>query len=164
MAQAEIFTRVQQYLQDKGYRVVATDFERPWGGFFVIDEQQSEKFIREFFPEADAPTLMAGGKISPKFLVVAPQKRLSWQYHFRRAERWRVMEGPVGIAISQTDQQPDPGIYRAGEVITLAQGTRHRLIGLDEWGVVAEIWQHTKPGQPSDEEDIVRVQDDFQRE
>jgi hypothetical protein len=25
----------------------------------------------------------------------------------------------------------------------LQQGERHRLVGLEEWGVVAEIWQHT---------------------
>jgi hypothetical protein len=39
---------------------------------------------------------------------------------------------------------------------------RHRLIGLDDFGVVAEIWQHTD-AIPSDEEDIIRVQDDFGR-
>jgi hypothetical protein len=45
----------------------------------------------------------------------------------------------------------------------LKQGERHRLIGLDGWGIVAEIWQHTNAQQPSDEDDIVRVQDDFGR-
>ncbi|MEM6380230.1 MAG: phosphoheptose isomerase, partial [Bacteroidota bacterium] len=79
------------------------------------------------------------------------------------AERWRVLEGPVGVAISETDEQPDPGVYQSDDVIVLAQGTRHRLIGLEGWGVVAEIWQHTDPNEPSDESDIVRVQDDFQR-
>ena len=42
------------------------------------------------------------------------------------------------------------------------QGVRHRLIGLDDYAVVAEIWQHTDK-IPSDEEDIIRVQDDFGR-
>jgi hypothetical protein len=42
-------------------------------------------------------------------------------------------------------------------------GQRHRLIGLDQWGVVAEIWQHTDSENPSDESDIVRLQDDFGR-
>ena len=54
-------------------------------------------------------------------------------------------------------------IYREGDQITLKQGERHRLIGLDNYGVVAEIWQHTDKNNPSDEEDIVRVQDDFGR-
>jgi hypothetical protein len=36
-------------------------------------------------------------------------------------------------------------------------------VGLNEWGVLAEIWQHINPAHPSDEDDIVRVQDDFGR-
>ena len=50
-----------------------------------------------------------------------------------------------------------------GELISLEQGERHRLLGLHDWGVVAEIWMHTDPSNPSDEEDIVRLQDDFGR-
>lgn len=102
-------------------------------------------------------------KLSPKFLVVAPEKRLSWQYHFRRAEIWTVISGPVGIAISDTDEQGPVGSYVSGDFIKLQQGERHRLIGLNDWGVVAEIWQHTDASQPSDESDIVRLQDDFGR-
>jgi hypothetical protein len=49
------------------------------------------------------------------------------------------------------------------EIITLQQGERHRLIGLDSWGIVAEIWKHTDYNNPSDEDDIVRLQDDFGR-
>jgi mannose-6-phosphate isomerase len=37
------------------------------------------------------------------------------------------------------------------------KGERHRLIGLASCGVIAEIWQHTDPKDPSDEEDIVRL-------
>jgi mannose-6-phosphate isomerase len=50
-----------------------------------------------------------------------------------------------------------------GETITLKQGERHRLIGLDDWGIVAEIWVHTDVNNPSNEDDIVRLQDDFGR-
>ena len=46
--------------------------------------------------------------------------------------------------------------------VRLVKGERHRLIGLEDYGFVAEIWQHTD-SIPSDEEDIVRVQDDFSR-
>ena len=52
--------------------------------------------------------------------------------------------------------------YGPGDQIKLEQGMRHRLIGLDDYGVVAEIWQHTD-SLPSDEDDIIRVQDDFGR-
>mgnify|MGYP003350752161 CR=1 FL=1 len=44
------------------------------------------------------------------------------------------------------------------------RGERHRLIGTKEgWGMVAEIWQHTVPDHPSDESDIVRLQDDYRK-
>jgi hypothetical protein len=49
------------------------------------------------------------------------------------------------------------------EIVRLNQGQRHRLVGLNSWGMIAEIWQHTDINNPSDEEDIVRVQDDFGR-
>jgi hypothetical protein len=49
------------------------------------------------------------------------------------------------------------------EVVFLKQGERHRLIGTKGWGVVAEIWMHTDANQPSDEDDIVRLQDDYSR-
>jgi mannose-6-phosphate isomerase len=96
-------------------------------------------------------------------LLVAPQARLSWQYHYRRAEIWRVVQGPVGVATSDTDAEGEVQSYAPGDQITLRQGERHRLVGLSGWGVVAEIWQHTDASAPSDEEDIVRVQDDFGR-
>ena len=54
-------------------------------------------------------------------------------------------------------------VYNEGDQITLINGERHRLIGLDDYAVVAEIWQHTDANHPSDEDDIIRVQDDFGR-
>ena len=54
-------------------------------------------------------------------------------------------------------------VYNEGDQIILQKGERHRLIGLDDYSVVAEIWQHTDVNHPSDEDDIIRVQDDFGR-
>ncbi len=45
----------------------------------------------------------------------------------------------------------------------IALGECHRLAGLEDWGVIAEIWQHTDIASPSDEQDIVRVADDHHR-
>ena len=104
-----------------------------------------------------------GGKLSPKILIVQPHARLSWQYHHRRAEIWRVYKGTVGIIQSDDDTQGSIEQYKEGDQIRLAQGERHRLIGLEQEGIVAEIWQHTDANHPSDEDDIVRVQDDFGR-
>lgn len=74
-----------------------------------------------------------------------------------------MVEGTVGIKRSNTDEEGELKEYHPKDQVKLQQGERHRLIGLDGWGIVAEIWQHTDASNPSDEDDIVRVQDDFGR-
>jgi len=69
----------------------------------------------------------------------------------------------AGIVISDTDEQTETENLEIGQVINLKCGERHRLVGTDGFGIVAEIWQHTDKNNPSDEDDIVRVQDDFGR-
>ena len=161
---SDIFESVEQQLTAAGFTISSKDFDRPWGGFFVINESEADKFIESYFPGYTKEQLMIGEKLSPKFLVVAPNKRLSWQYHFRRAEIWRVVSGPVKVAISETDEETPGDFYEDGDIIVLKKGSRHRLIGAPEnYGVVAEIWQHTDPQQPSVEDDIIRLQDDFGR-
>lgn len=158
-----VLKKVQEMLNGLNLPVTKRDFDRPWGGFFVIDEEQTEDFIRLFFPQLNKEELMIGNRLSPKILVVAPGKRLSWQYHHRRAEIWRVIGGHAGVITSDTDHETGLKHLALNETVVLKQGERHRLIGLDEYGVVAEIWQHTQPEHPSDEDDIVRLQDDFGR-
>ena len=159
----EIFDTVAQRLQIEGFKVISRDETRPWGGFFVIDEAQAQQFADTYFDGLDVDSLKIGGKLSPKVLIVAPNTRLSWQYHHRRAEIWQIISGTVGIKTSETDEEGEVKSYQPTNQIKLQQGERHRLIGLDDWGVVAEIWQHTDAENPSDESDIVRVQDDFGR-
>lgn len=157
------FTKTQQYLQDNGFTFERIDFNRPWGGFFVIEEEQATQFCELFYPEEDLELLTKLGKVSPKILVVLPGKRLSWQYHHRRSEVWKLIEGEAGIIRSHTDEQGELETMTIGKKITLECGERHRLVGLDNVGIIAEIWQHVNPDNPSDEDDIVRVQDDFGR-
>ena len=92
-----------------------------------------------------------------------PKARLSWQYHHRRAEMWRVYKGTVGIIRSNDDDQKPLITLNQGDQVRLKQAERHRLIGLEEQALVAELWQHTDPENPSNEEDIIRLQDDFGR-
>jgi mannose-6-phosphate isomerase len=160
---SEVFEKWERILRSEGFEFESTDFDRPWGGFFVIREEDADLFMRTYYPEEDATSLTKGGKVSPKILIVAPGKRLSWQYHHRRSEVWKVVEGIVGVKRSLSDEQGPLILYKEGETIVLHKGERHRLIGLDEVGVIAEIWQHTDPDHPSDENDIVRLQDDFGR-
>jgi mannose-6-phosphate isomerase len=158
-----IFTQAEQLLRREGFTVESEDRDRPWGGFFVIREDESTRFIETFFPHLEPDDFGGFPKLSPKLLMVAPGKRLSWQYHHRRSEVWRVLRGQVGVVVSDTDTEGDLQKLDQGDHISLRKGQRHRLVGLEEWGILAEIWQHTDPDHPSDENDIVRVQDDFGR-
>jgi mannose-6-phosphate isomerase-like protein (cupin superfamily) len=155
---------VENYLTEVGLDISNLDFSRPWGGFFVIDESQADNFIHLYFPHLKKEDLTISGKLSPKILIVAPGQRLSWQYHYRRAEIWKLTAGVAGVVTSETDIEGPLKKLAVGEIIQLTQGQRHRLIGLPEgWGMIAEIWRHTDASHPSDENDIVRVQDDFGR-
>ena len=159
----DYFNSIETLITSFGFKITSKDDQRPWGGFLVIDEQQAQEFSNQFFKGIDVDTLKIGGKLSPKILIVKPKARLSWQYHNRRAEIWQVYKGSAGIITSDSDVETKMKVYNEGDQITLKQGERHRLIGLDDYSVVSEIWQHTSLTHPSDEEDIIRVQDDFGR-
>jgi hypothetical protein len=74
-----------------------------------------------------------------------------------------VVQGPVGIFTSLTNDEGELKTLATGQEVKMQVGERHRLVGLDNWGVVAEIWEHSDPASPSNEDDIVRVKDDFGR-
>ena len=158
----ERYKEIQEEIEGYGFTIVAKDMMRPWGAFLVIKEEQAQDFANRFFDGIDIDTLRVEGKLSPKILIVKPETRLSWQYHHRRAEIWQVYKGEVGIVRSDNDTEGELVNFKEGEQVRLARGERHRLIGLDDYGIVAEIWQHTD-SVLSDEEDIVRIQDDFKR-
>lgn len=156
-----ILPDIQTAIDEAGYTVVETNLGKPWGGYVRLDDADAEAFVRQFFPDLKLETYE---NLSPKFLMVAPGQRLSWQEHERRAERWCVTQGPVGVKINDTPEEPEE-VQRLekGETVEFDAGTCHRLVGLGDWGVVAETWIHTDPRRQSDEEDITRHADDYKR-
>ena len=156
------YKNIEDELNDFGFQIVDSNFKKPWGAYFCIDEKQVQDFSDKFFNDIDVDSLKVKNKLSPKILIVKPNMRLSWQYHNRRAEIWQVYKGQVGVVQSDTDIENELKNYIPGDQIKLSQGERHRLVGLADYGVVAEIWQHTDE-VPSNEEDIIRVQDDYGR-
>ena len=159
----ETFEKVAVLLHQSNFTIVDKDDTRPWGGFYVIDEALASRFAQHYFVEENLNELKITNKLSPKILIVGPNQRLSWQYHHRRAEIWKCIDGTVGVMTSNTDEEDIRHTLQVGGIIKLKQGERHRLMGLDGWGIVAEIWQHTDESNPSDEDDIVRLQDDYSR-
>ena len=154
------YTEIREEIESLGFNVINFDFNRPWGGFLLINESQSQDFINIFFSKEN---LEIEGRLSPKILIVNPNSRLSWQFHNRRKEIWRVYKNSVGIIRSMDNNQNEMEILNEGDIIKFQTEERHRLVGLSDIGVVAEIWIHTDFNNPSDEQDIVRLQDDYSR-
>jgi mannose-6-phosphate isomerase len=107
---------------------------RPWGSFAVLDEGEGFKVKR---------------------LEVLPGKRLSYQYHAHRAEHWVVVKGKARITLDGIES-----IVDEGETVDVPVAARHRIAnGGSERLVLIEIQRGSYLG----EDDIVRLEDDFQR-
>ena len=161
-----IVNQICNYIENSNYNLHSMDDTRPWGAFFRLENKDAEQFIVEFFSDLNLDDIKLSRQdveLSPKILLVSPKQRLSWQYHNRRAEIWRFLaEG--SYARSLTDEIEQISHAESGEVVKFDNQERHRLIGANNsYTIVAEIWQHTDRTNHSDEDDIVRLQDDYNR-
>jgi mannose-6-phosphate isomerase len=155
----------KKYIEAKGYAVADADEAKPWGAYYKLADEDAGAFIDEYFLGRTVQELGRGGSLSPKFLIFEPGKKLSFQYHHRRAEIWRVISGNLIATITDQDTEGEWKTYAPGKELSYGAEARHRAGAPEggEWVVVAEIWQHTDPENPTDEQDIVRLADDFGR-
>ena len=92
-----------------------------------------------------------------KTIHIKPRKRLSLQYHNQRSEYWMLVEGDA-IATTRTEGgELTQTKLRKNELFHVPLGTHHRLES-KKGGVVVEIAMGD-----FDENDIVRIEDDFGR-
>ena len=45
----EYLTKIEQEIISLGFKIESKDFDRPWGGFLVIDEIQAQEFSDKFY-------------------------------------------------------------------------------------------------------------------
>jgi mannose-6-phosphate isomerase-like protein (cupin superfamily) len=88
-----------------------------------------------------------------KLIGVKAKSRLSLQYHTKRKEFWKVVKGP---AVVEIDGKKFTG--KAGDEFEIPTGAKHRLAAKNADVLILEI----SYGQ-FDEDDIVRIEDDFGR-
>ncbi|MDO9055882.1 MAG: mannose-1-phosphate guanylyltransferase/mannose-6-phosphate isomerase [Sulfuricurvum sp.] len=108
---------------------------RPWGTYTVLEDTPGYKIKR---------------------IMVKPGKRLSLQKHFHRNEHWIVLSGTATVTVGEKtfSVHPNESTYiKAGEV--------HRLANL---GKIPLTIIETQVGEYTGEDDIVRIEDDFNRE
>ena len=108
--------------------------KRPWGRFFVLHDEKSYKIKR---------------------IEVDPGQRLSYQYHHKRSESWTIVEGRGLITLNGKDKE-----YVKGETILIPQGVKHRIQNNRKEKVV---FIEVQTGTYFGEDDIVRIEDDYNR-
>ena len=108
--------------------------ERPWGRFFVIHDESNYKLKR---------------------IEIEPGRRLSYQYHNKRSEAWTIVDGNGLITLNGEDNE-----YSKGETVLIPQGVKHRI---ENKGQEKLILIEVQTGSYFGEDDIVRIEDDYNR-
>ena len=109
--------------------------ERPWGKFEVLVDNDYCKVKR---------------------ITVKPDGRLSYQYHHKRSEVWTVVKGIATVTLDD-----EMTLYPYGETILIPQGAKHRV---ENRGMDDLVFIEVQHGSYFGEDDIVRIQDDYNRE
>lgn len=163
ISKQEAIEKVENWLKNLDLEISIKDLERPWGAFWHIKPEKINLFLSLFFPKVKADIKL---DISPKILLISPKEGFSWQYHQRRNEIWKFLS-PVRILLNDTDNIPSEEqikIKNQGEIAKMPVKKRHRAIAPENsYGLIAEIWEHLDSKNPSNEEDVIRVQDDYGR-
>jgi len=128
---------VVEVLKEKGYteHAVHRTTRRPWGSYTVLEKGPGYKI---------------------KKIVVKPGQRLSLQLHHRRSEHWVVLKGRARVRRGE-----DVRIVSVNESLDIPVGVKHRLDNPDDTPLeIIEV----QNGSYLEEDDIIRFDDDFQRE
>lgn len=107
---------------------------RPWGEYWVLDESETHKVKR---------------------ILVNPDSRLSLQYHHHRGEVWTIVSGTATVTLNE-----DISDYTPGQVVQIPKGAHHRVENKTDAPLVFIEVQH---GTYFGEDDIVRIEDDYNR-
>jgi mannose-6-phosphate isomerase-like protein (cupin superfamily) len=90
-----------------------------------------------------------------KRVTVLPGKRLSYQKHFKRLEHWHIVEGS-GLVTLEGKQIS----LITGENITIPCEAAHRIANA---GKVPLVFIEVQHGSYCEEDDILRLEDDYGR-
>lgn len=107
---------------------------RPWGSYTVLEDTPGFKIKR---------------------IEVKPGKRLSLQKHFHRNEHWIVVSGTATVTVGDETR-----LVRPNESTYIKMGEVHRLANE---GRISVVLIEAQVGEYTDEDDIVRIDDDFMR-
>lgn len=109
--------------------------DRPWGKYYVLEDKPHYKLKR---------------------IEVNPGHRLSYQFHHHRQEFWTVIEGEAVVTLDGEEIT-----VKYGESIHIPLGAKHRI---ENRSSALVVFIEVQTGTYFGEDDIVRLQDDYDRE
>lgn len=108
--------------------------QRPWGSFSILDQSETYQV---------------------KKLLINPNSSISLQFHEHRSEHWVVVKGQVEVV-----KGGSKFILKENQSTYVSKGEVHRLLNLSNDTVeIIEV----QTGASIDEEDIIRIKDDYDR-
>ena len=110
---------------------------------------------RDSRPWGTWEVLAIGDRYTVKRIRVLPGQRLSLQYHQHRSEHWTIVQGFAEVELDYVVHQMTPGDH-----IHIPAGALHRVRAL---GSEPLVFLEVQVGEVLDENDIVRVSDDYGR-
>ena len=135
--QSQRIGEITEILRNKGDERVEnhTTVHRPWGSYTIL--QRGKTFMI-------------------KRLTVLPHKRLSLQYHHHRSEHWVVVSG-----MAEVTNGDRTFFVQNGESTFVPAGVKHRLA--NPGAIPLEVIE-VQNGEYLSEDDIIRCDDDYDRE
>lgn len=119
---------------DQGFVFSEHDI-RPWGEYFVLQDTSTCKV---------------------KKILVNPQQRLSYQKHNHRSEHWIILSGKALVVLDDIEYPLEPNQH-----IFIPKGSAHRMVNPDPH--IPLVFIEIQTGDYFGEDDIIRLQDDYQR-
>ena len=108
--------------------------ERPWGRYSIIEDNNNYKIKR---------------------IEVNPKSRLSYQYHMQRSESWTIIKGQGIVTLDGVEHK-----ISAGESIKINKEAKHRIQNPSD---TILVFIEVQTGTYFGEDDIVRIEDDYNR-
>ncbi|HPO48880.1 MAG TPA: mannose-1-phosphate guanylyltransferase/mannose-6-phosphate isomerase [Spirochaetota bacterium] len=108
---------------------------RPWGSYTILD---------------------AGKNYQVKQLMINPKQKISLQYHKHRSETWTVVEGVAEVQLGEEIRTLHPS-----ESIFIPANINHRItnpLSIESLKVI-----EVQTGRYLEEDDIIRLEDDYKR-
>jgi len=124
-------------------------------------DRRSASHIRYAVGERDSrpwgtwEVLATGDGYTVKRIRVLPGQRLSLQYHHHRSEHWTIVQGFAEVELDDVVHQ-----ISAGKHVHIPVGALHRVRAL---GSEPLVFLEVQVGEILDENDIVRISDDYGR-